>query len=94
MKCLERSEKDFSFAERMYSAAVAAYYTLPLYAAGGPCHIVLDDNNYRDEDIEFCIGACKEKNDWFGEAIMRALLAVPFAEREKFAAFYYYEEED
>lgn len=34
------------------------FYTLPGCGAGGPLHILLDDDNYRDGDIEFCIQQC------------------------------------
>lgn len=35
-------------------------YGLPYCGSGGPLHILLDDNNLRDEDITFCLEQCLE----------------------------------
>lgn len=35
-------------------------YSLPNCGAGGPLHILLDDNNYDDHSLEFCRKYCKE----------------------------------
>jgi hypothetical protein len=35
-------------------------YQLPGCGAGGCLHILLDDNNYRDSDLEFCRKYCEE----------------------------------
>lgn len=35
-------------------------YQLPGCGAGGCLHILLDDNNYRDSDLEFCRQYCSE----------------------------------
>lgn len=40
-----------------------AFYQLPNCGAGGPLHILLDDDNYDDESIKFCIEQCKENPD-------------------------------
>jgi hypothetical protein len=59
------------------------YYALPGNGAGGNLHIVLDDGNVRDSDIEFCIERAQEKGDKFGEAIGRVLLRMSKTQRRK-----------
>ena len=53
--------KIFVFYEKEFIALkklCEAFYTLHGCGAGGPLHILLDDDNYRDGDIEFCIQEC------------------------------------
>lgn len=38
-------------------------YTLPDCSCGGCCHIVVDDDNIRDEDLKFIIEYCKDKKN-------------------------------
>lgn len=44
---------------RRFSLAVLALYKL--HAAGGPLHIVTDDNNVRNMDLAFCRGLLPKK---------------------------------
>jgi len=55
---------------------ISEYYALPGNEAGGPCHIVLDDFNVRDRNLEFCLKACKEENDLMGIAIIENLMLL------------------
>lgn len=41
--------------------------------AGGTCHIILDDGNYKESDVEFCVIYSKEQGDYWGEKIAELL---------------------
>jgi hypothetical protein len=41
--------------------------------SGGNCHIVLDDRNVSNNDINFCIEECSKNNDHDGLIIMIAM---------------------
>lgn len=41
------------------------FYTLEGCAAGGPLHILLDDDNLDDDDILFCANQCAEHPDLY-----------------------------
>lgn len=51
--------------------------------AGGTCHIILDDGNYRNCDVEACLRYSKEENDFWGETIATLLLDFTEEEREE-----------
>ena len=55
---------------------VEAYYAKPGNLAGGNLHIVLDDGNVEDENIEWCRERCLEAGDSDG-----LLLCTLLAER-------------
>lgn len=40
------------------------FYKLDGCASGGPLHILLDDDNFHDDDILFCMGACLDKDNY------------------------------
>ena len=54
--------------------------------AGGSLHIVLDDGNVDDEDVETCIKWARENNDERGEILGRVLLRMSRTQRRKLYA--------
>ena len=58
-------------------------------SVGGSLHIVLDDPNYRDRDVEFCLQYAHERGDIEGEALARLLLGASVTQRRKLAAHYH-----
>lgn len=62
-----------------------------LHTIGGHAHIVLEDYNVEDENIDFCIEAAKKnvphldfEMRTLAIAILRSLKEMPYAERELF----------
>ena len=53
--------------------------------AWGSLHIVLDDNNYSNDCVEFCIQVAIEKQDKEGEELARILLQCSKTQRNKIA---------
>ncbi len=47
----------------------------------GSLHIVLDDDNVKDEHVEFCVGWAREHGDVEGEALARILLTMSKSQR-------------
>lgn len=62
---------------------IAEYYKKEGNGCGGNCHLILDDGNLEDSDIQFCIGYCAHANDNDGLAIMREMLSLNPEERQK-----------
>lgn len=73
------------------------YYALPGNSGGGALHIVLEDGNVRDSDLEFCYRWAMTDGDWrdgpdlvdtgprdhLGAALALALLAMSPTQRHK-----------
>ena len=57
------------------------YYAIKGNSVGGNLHIVLDDDNYDDESINFCEQACIKSNDEKGKELCKLLREIPFGER-------------
>jgi hypothetical protein len=55
----------------MLSLMVERYYDDN--PVGGNCHIVLDDHNVRDGDLDFCLKQCRENKDYAGVMILVGL---------------------
>jgi hypothetical protein len=72
-------------AELMTSRDLAKliYYYYEENCGSGNCHIVLEDNNIRDSDLEFCIKQCKESDDYNGLFIMEKMLSMKKTARAK-----------
>lgn len=51
---------------------------------GGSLHVVLDDGNLSDGDLNFCIKWAEDKNDYLGIAIARLLMELSEEDREEF----------
>ena len=59
------------------------YYGMTGNGAGGILHIVLDDGNIKNSDIEFCIALAKEKSDYIALELCYDLLSLPNKSRRK-----------
>jgi len=57
------------------------YYSL--HGAGGNLHIILDDGNIDDDDIEFCLQCSKNENDLEGIKLAELLLKMSKTQRRK-----------
>ena len=64
---------------------IDAYYRKPGNGAGGSLHIVLDDGNVRDQDIQFCLNLARSKSDFDGIAIAEILMLMSKTQRSKLA---------
>lgn len=62
---------------------IAEYYKKEGNGCGGNCHLILDDGNLEDSDIQFCKGYCAHANDDDGLYIMREMLSLNPEERQK-----------
>jgi len=62
---------------------IAEYYKKEGNGCGGNCHLVLDDGNLEDSDIQFCKGYCACAEDSDGLSIMRDMLSMNPEERQK-----------
>ncbi len=58
---------------------VWAYYVK--HAAGGHCHIALDDGNLDDDSLKFCLRECEYAGDENGAAIMKLMLQMTRTQR-------------
>lgn len=65
------------------SELIAEYYDKPGHAAGGNCHVVLDDSNHEDSHITWCLENCVSEGDEDGAAIMRAMLQMTRSQRRR-----------
>lgn len=69
-------------------------YTLPECEGGGLLHVVLDDNNYEDEHILYCLKQCEENPDHpsseIGKTICNKLLTLTPTERAVFDWYWWH----
>lgn len=70
-------------------------YDLPECSCGGCCHIVTDDNNIRDSDLEFVIEYCDQNKDRIDSEISRliALLLLDFTIEQRVILFTFIEDD-
>ena len=61
------------------------YHSKPENSAWGSLHIVLDDFNLSNADVDFCIGSAKDKGDNEGEALAVILRNMSKTQRGKIA---------
>lgn len=64
------------------------YYAKPLNGVGGSLHIVLDDGNLENGDVEFCREWAIEHNDEDGIKLADLLLQMSATQRGKIYARY------
>jgi hypothetical protein len=64
-------------------ARFADYYEQPLNGAWGSLHIVLDDDNVRKSDVEFCREHAIERGDTEGAALAEILILMSKTQRLK-----------
>lgn len=65
--------------------AIRAYYAKPGNSNGGNLHIVLEDPNYEDDHVRFCIARAQDDEDADGAAIAKKLLLMSKTQRKKLA---------
>ncbi|MEW5856427.1 MAG: hypothetical protein AB1861_03475 [Cyanobacteriota bacterium] len=63
------------------------YYKI--HRAGGNLHVVLDDGNCTQEDVELCLRQASRENDELGVRLAQALLNLSFYERYYFVTALY-----
>lgn len=82
---IEHNKKEASDYKRIAELAnrIAEYYKKEGNGCGGNCHLVLDDGNLEDSDIQFCKGYCAKAYDIDGLYIMREMLSMSLEERQK-----------
>lgn len=56
---------------------------------GGSLHIVLEDGNIKDRDIEFCIKQASTSGDFKGYEIGKMLLDMSATQRRKICRMFY-----
>lgn len=59
------------------------FVSQPGNSVGGNLHIVLDDGNVKDEDVQFCLERCREQRDQVGERLAAVLLHMSKTQRLK-----------
>lgn len=65
----------------MLTNLIDAYYTTE--STGGTCHIILDDGNYDDHSVDFCMKYAEEHSDMMGLTIASFLKMLTVEERER-----------
>lgn len=64
---------------------VRAYYAKPGNGAGGALHVVLDDYNVGDDNVQFCLDDARALGDDDGVALAKVLLRMSKTQRLKLA---------
>lgn len=59
------------------------WYRQPGNSCGGTLHIVLDDCNVDDEDVQFCVDVAHERGNWDGVVLAGMLLQMSPTQRRK-----------
>ena len=59
-----------------------AVYELPGHACGGCCHIVTDDDNIEDDNIDFCLDNATKEDCLVCRLFLTELRNVPWSVRE------------
>jgi len=62
---------------------IRQYYSKSGNGAGGSLHIVLEDGNVDDGNVEFCVKFAKESGDKDGEVLGNILLLMSKTQRMK-----------
>lgn len=62
---------------------IKAFYKIPGNSTGGNLHIVLEDYNESDSNIEWCINRAKLDDDWAAVVIGDFLLEMTRTQRRK-----------
>lgn len=69
---------------------IRAYAALSGNSVGGSLHIVLDDGNVLDSDVQWCIDRAREKADAAGVELGEILLRMSRTQRKKLASLFYH----
>lgn len=67
---------------RITRELIGRFYEKKENVCGGVLHIVTDDHNIRDGDIEFCIERAKEKRDGDALRIANNMMLMTIEERK------------
>jgi len=59
------------------------YHEIPGHGEWGSLHIVMADNNFEDEDVQFCVDDAINKGDFAGEFLGNFLLELNEQQREE-----------
>lgn len=62
---------------------INAYYKLPGVGLGGSLHIVLEDPNYQNHHVQWCINHAIEVGDIEGQILGELMLTMSKRQREK-----------
>jgi hypothetical protein len=63
--------------------AARSYYDAHSSLAGGNLHILLEDGNVRDSDVQFCIRLTEANRDNSGNALAKKLLLMTRTQRKR-----------
>lgn len=64
---------------------VRRYYALPGNSNGGSLHIVLEEPNYADGDVDYCLKHAERHSDYAGQALALVLRRMSKTQRRKLA---------
>lgn len=62
---------------------INAYYQMPNTGLGGSLHIVLEDPNYNDSHVQWCINYAIDTGDIHGQLLGELLLTMSQTQRRK-----------
>lgn len=62
---------------------VRAYYAIDGNSVGGNLHIVLEDGNIKDDDVQWCLDNARERGDASGVELAELLLKMTKTQRTK-----------
>jgi len=65
------------------------YYKNPENSVGGNLHIILEDPNYDDSSVKYCIECCQKAGDVLGEKIGKKILLLSKTQRKKLQKYYF-----
>ncbi len=66
-----------------FIAQIRRYYAKPGNEVGGNLHAILDDPNFEDRDVLFCLTCAENRGDADGVAIGKILLMMTKTQRRK-----------
>lgn len=62
---------------------IREYYTKPANGCGGNLHIILEDPNFEDCHVQFCLKEAEKEEDEDGARIARLMLRMSKTQRKK-----------
>lgn len=68
---------------------IRAYKSVEENRCGGILHIVLDDGNVKDSDVDYCVARASEAGDKEGLKIANLLRAMSQTQRRKLSRMFY-----
>lgn len=60
---------------------IEMYYRMDGHSMGGSLHIVLEDQNVANQNVEWCLQYALERGDYFGAALANILLRMSTSQR-------------